>query len=306
MSMNKAESLHKRIQTINEVLDVNKIVSLNPDDKYVARYYYLNKIPYSIFHTKSNLIHMGISRDGVYKVDDLQEAPRIVKSYIEKCGAKQVLELATGRGGNSIYLANLFPETTFYGVDLSPGQLDYAYKYAKSYQNYIPTQGDYHDLSKYEDESMDIVFEIEAVCYSQQKGGLLQEVKRVLKKDGYFILFDAYRDRRPVNQYETQAVQLVEKGMALQLFEEYNSFVKKVEGSGLQIVRDEDLSKYIMPTLKRFENTASRFFKHKLLAKIIASILPKEIIYNSASGYLMPDTVQQGLFTYRLTVLQKK
>ncbi len=40
--------------------------------------------------------------------------------------------------------------------------------------------------------AFDVVFVIEALCYSTQKKQVLKEVKRVLKKDGIFIVIDAF------------------------------------------------------------------------------------------------------------------
>lgn len=304
--MYNLDDIETRIADIRKVLDVENIISIHPDKIYIARYYKLNKIPYSVFHTRTDLIYMGISRDGVYIDSDLLEAARTVQGYIQAGNAKTVLELATGRGANSSYLARQFPNIKFSGVDLSPGQLDYAYKKARRLTNYFPQQGDYHDLSMYPDGSFDIVFEVEALCYSLEKEKVLLEVSRVLKRGGLFILFDGYRGREAQTKHEDLSMQLVEKGMALEVFEKYEAFKIKALGNNFDLVKEEDLSTFVLPTMERFEKLANKFFKHPLLAKLLKKILPPEIINNSAAGYLMPTTVRAGLFVYMLTVLKKK
>ncbi len=304
--MNHKETLENKISSISKVLDIKKITEIHPDNNYIAKYYSLNEIPYTIFHTRTDFVHMGISKDGVYKEDDLLEAARIVQAYIISTNAKHVLELATGRGANSEYLGKLFPQTNFYGIDLTSDHISYALKRARSLKNYHPRTGDYHDLSMYEDGSMEIVFVIEAICHSTEKERVLSEVHRILKKDGLFIVIDGYRAKEAKNEAEEIAMKLVEKGMALEVFEQYPLFMDKALRAGFEIIKDEDLSQYILPNLRRFEKLAHKYFSHKFLAHFLNVFLPSKVINNAAAGYLMLDAAQMGLFSYHLTVLKKK
>lgn len=176
--------LSYKIARIKNVFDLEHIQNLHPDNRYVQEYYRANRLAYSLFHTFSDNVHMGISRDGHYKQDDLHEGARIVERYIVELGAGRVVELATGRGATSSYLAERFPDVTFHGIDFSPDQLDLALKKARKLRNYRPALGDYHDLSRFEDDSVDIAFEIEAVCHSEDKQRVFQEVWRILKQGG--------------------------------------------------------------------------------------------------------------------------
>jgi hypothetical protein len=56
--------LQEKLVDLRRVFDLEKISSLSIDKEYIQKYYKVNQMPYSIFHTKSNLIHMGISRGG--------------------------------------------------------------------------------------------------------------------------------------------------------------------------------------------------------------------------------------------------
>ena len=87
-----------------------------------------------------------------------------------------VLELGCGKGEYTVGLAEKFPYIKFEGIDISEGQLYFAYKKAKKFKNYHPKKGDYHDLNEFPKQSFNIVFEIEAVCYSLEKEKVLKEV----------------------------------------------------------------------------------------------------------------------------------
>lgn len=299
--------LATKLTLIQKVFDINDLLSLQTNKDYIQKYYKANKLAYSLFHTFSDKMYMGISRDGIYKEDDLLEAARMVERYITELDAKHILELATGRGATSAYLARKHPKIEFEGIELSQGQLDFAQKKAKKLNNYHPVLGDYHDLSRYPNNSVDIIFVIEALCYSSEKTIVLKEVRRVLKKNGIFIILDGYikKIRSKMTKDELLASRLTEIGMAVSEFEGYPSLLDKAKKVGFEIVLSEDVSLFILPTLRKFEKLAMTFFKHPRVARLISKIFSKEFIYNAVSGLLMPNLIEDGLANYYITVLRK-
>lgn len=300
-------TLKGKLTNIGKVFDIKKILALDPDKFYIQKYYKINQLGYTLFHTSKDLIHMGISRDGVYKEEDLFEAPKIVEKYIVDTKATRVLELATGRGANSVYLAERNSGVIFNGIDISEGQLCYARKKAKKIKNYKPSFGDYHDLSIFQDASFDVVFVIEALCHSKKKEVVLAEVHRVLKPNGVFIVIDGYRERENelFSQDERIAVELTEKTMAVNFFDYYKEFKNKIISSKFIIEKEEDVSEFVLPTMNRFEKSANSFFRSIFLAKLVAFLLPKEFVYNAIAGYLMPTLVKDNVFSYRIFILRK-
>lgn len=303
---NKSE-IALRLKDISKVFDINKVLNLKTDSVYVQKYYRINKIPYSLFHSKSDLIHMGVSRNGKYTEDDLLEPARTVEGYIKKLKANNVLELATGRGANSYYLAQRFPNINFYGIDISKGQLDYAFKKAKIATNFYPDFCDYHDLKKFENGTFDIVFIIEALCYSENKEKVLAEVYRVLRKGGIFVIYDGYSRKKAeqLSNSEKIAVNLAEKGMALENIESYAVFINKVNSYKFTIVSEEDISQFTLPTMERFEKISTFFFRFPRLVKPFTLFFPNEFLYNIISGYLLPPIVRSGIGSYMITILKK-
>lgn len=296
-----------KLEVVRKVFNIDAVLALPITKDYIARYYRINQIPYSIFHTRTDLMYMGISRDGLYKEDDLLEAARTINKYIISEQVSSVLELATGRGATSFWLAVQNPKVSFHGIDISEGQLAYARKRANQVKNYFPIKGDYHNLSYYPDHTFDIVFEIEALCYSTDKDRVLCEVKRVLKQNGLFILFDGYRKKLEQNPTEQITSRLVEKGMALERFEQYEDFKSSALNADFSLESEEDVSGYILPTMARFERLAKKFFSFpKIILRFLKFVLPKEFLYNTISGYLGADLVRSGVFGYMITILRKR
>ena len=218
------------------------------------------------------------------------------------------MELATGKGASSVYLAKKFPDVAFYALNLADGQLDIAKKKACSVKNFYPDEGDYHDLSRYSTGSFDIVFIFDALCYSNDKGKVSEEVHRILKPGGLFVVIDGYSTRTDQDLTETEllGIHLMEKGMVVEKFEQYSKVKNDVLSKGFSIVSEEDTSTLILPSLYRFEVLAYRgFFKFPKLGKLLARILPQDFVNNAVSGYLMPILVQDKLVCYYITVFKK-
>ncbi|MBU3924545.1 class I SAM-dependent methyltransferase [Patescibacteria group bacterium] len=305
--MQSQTDLKQKLENISKVFKIEDVLSIKTSNEYTQKYYQVNKIPYSLFHTKTDLIYMGVSRDGIYKEKDLLEAAKTVEKYLKNLNGNKVLELATGRGANSFYLAQKFPAAKFYGVDISRGQLDFAFKKAKGINNYFPNFGDYHDLSKFESGTFDIVFVVEALCYSMDNDKVLAEVYRVLKKNGVFIIFDGYLNKK-INQLtsdEKIASGLTEKGMAVEKFELYDSLISKAKENNFKIEFEENVSQFVIPTMERFERKAALFFKFPKLAKLSLYVFPKEFLYNAISGYLSATLMKINVCSYMITVLKK-
>ncbi len=301
-------NISKKTEKIQKIFDVEKLLAKNTDTKSIAKYYKINKLAYSLFHNNQNLVHMGISRDGTYKKEDLLEQPNLVKKYIKKTNARKVLELATGKGANSLYLAKEFPNVQFIGLDLPEGQLPPAKKSAKKTSNFTVVQGNFHNLQHFEEKSFDLVFIIEALCYSTKKEVVAKEVNRILKGKGIFIIADGYLGKKEesLKENELLAKKLVEKGMLVNKFENYKTVKNKITKAGFTLLEEEEVSEFILPTLYRFEKLARVAFQSTLFAKILVKTLPNAFTHNAVSGYLMPNLVKKGIAKYFLSVFEKR
>lgn len=306
--MKSDQYLAKKLKLIERSFPKKKLLMLSPDTKYIQQYYATNQLPYRLFHTWSGQMHLGISRNGKYQKLDLLEAVRQVEKYLlKKEKPTRVLELGTGSGTLSYYLAIKHPQIGFDAIDLSPSQINSAKQKAKKTTNFYPIEGDYHNLNSFPKESMDIVFAAETICYSQEKEKVFSEVWRVLQKKGYFIILDGYL-KKPLSEMteeEIEAICLSEKGMAVPSFELYKSVVNKAKKQGYKLVSSEDVSLKILPTLKKFELLSSIYFHLPHTGKLLSGMLPFSFLSNAVSGYLMTDTIKLGLGCYYITVLQK-
>ena len=303
----KHTELQTRLAAVGRIFDINVIIARPTTTESIKKYYRTNRLAYWFFHSREGFMHVGLSSNNVYSEKDLEAPAQLISSYIKKNKATQVLELAVGKGANMRFLTARHPAVSFYGLDLPNGQLK-AHRFADT-SNAKVEYGDYHDLSRYTSKSMDIVFVVESLCYSQDKSRVLHEVKRVLKPGGMFIVFDGY-NARAISEYSDQeliAVTLMWKGMIGEIrdfdISEAEPLFKK---SGFKILKAEDLSEQTLPTARRMEKIAAKFFRHPKLARIVIKLLPMAFSANAISGYLMPYTLEHKLVQYKLIIATTK
>lgn len=306
--MRMHEELTHKLNTLRKFFDVDEVLRTKIDQEYITAYYRVNKLAYSFLHTKQCLVHMGITAEGgTYSDDDLYAQVNEIHKLIAKSDASHVLELATGRGGNSAWLASRNPTVSFVGMDISPTQLIFAKRIAHGIENFEVVQGSFNDLSQFADASFDLVFIIEALCYSFDLEDTLSQISRVLRKGGSFLVYDGYRARDSSTLHETEAklMRLLEVGVAVERFTEFKVFLNAARKAGLEVDTTADLSTLILPTVRRFERQAKAFFRLGGVAKALLMILPKKFSYNIISGYLFPALLEEKLFCYSFTILRK-
>ena len=173
---------------------------------------------------------------------------------------ENVLELGCGQGANMAYLAKRHPNVKFMGIDLYPS-LD------KKNQKYDITliQGDYHDLSMIEDNSIDMIYALETLCYSQNKNQIFKEVNRVLKPVGN------------IDQY--------------------------IKNNNFEIVKAENMKSKVINHLKHYQTRIQRYLNFGLLFTFFCKMLPKEVLGNIVPVYFMADTVEMDFSVYMNHIL---
>ncbi len=295
--------LQARLDRLAQYFDLNALAQADCSAKGIQRYYRLSRHAYSRYNDKANAVHMGLSKDGTWRPEDMYGQASFVEDRLD--GARNVLELATGRGMNSIWLARRNPDVQFHGLDLTPAQLAYAAKESVGLRNFTASSGDFHNLSAFESSGQDLVFVVEALCHSTRKDQVFREVHRALRPGGLFIVIDGYRTQGELSPTTEHAIRLLARGMAVPDFIAYEEFCGGVAKSTFQIVEQSNRSRQIMPSLRRFEALANRFMTSRLKYRLMRTLLPKPLLHNVVSGYLFPALMEAGAISYWLTVLRK-
>lgn len=302
------EELQGHLNQINKIFGIDDILNQDITRDFIKDYYDDSSFGYTFFHSTEGSVHMALNLDGKFDEEGYYEQVKIIDKFIKDEGnVKNVLELGSGKGFNTIYLSKKNENLNFNALDLTPEFVEKAVKESKNIPNANFKIGDFHEI-QHPDESFELAFEIEAVCHASDVRKVLSEVHRVLKPGGHFVAFDGYRQPNfdSLDSRLIQASKLVEISMAVEEGRKINEWLQIAEEVGFEIEYKKDISQAIMPNLLKFKKLARKYFKRKWRAKLVLALLPDHLVKNSIAGLLMPYTIAGDAQGYYHLVLKKK
>jgi len=278
----------------------------------VQDYYTGTEAQFSGVHSPDGSVHFGLSWDGEFRHDGFLEQARIVEQLVQTSGARSVLELGSGKGFNSIYLAGRNPKIEFQGVDLTPVHVRIATERGASLANLKFVEGNFHRLEHCEDRSIDLVFDVEAGCYSdtpEKLEMLFSELHRVLRPGGLFVQFGYFRSERfdELSPNAALSAKLVERAWVIEQFHRERAFNLAAEEAGFEPRERRDLREPSMPSVRRLYQQAKMFYRIMASpAKPLFLRMVRPSTHNAISAIALPYAYGLGALEYPLTVLSAR
>ncbi|WP_448573810.1 class I SAM-dependent methyltransferase [Trichothermofontia sp.] len=278
------------------------------DRDITVRYYTESEPGYRKYHSLRDCVHFALNEDGVFDPDGYYGQPRSVSEQIQAIKASQVLELGSGKGFNSLFLAQHHPEVQFRGVDLTPRHVQIACQKAAQVPNLAFQVGDFNQLDL-PNQSIDLAFGVDCLCHAADSQTVLAELYRVLRPGGRLVVFDGYRkaDLATFSPEMQLAMQLTEVTMAVRHgFPVLADWLAVAESVGFTAIVQQDKTQAILPNLYEVQALAKRYFRHPWRAKLLQWVLPKYLVRNAIAGLLLPLVcdAQTGAFSYQQLVLE--
>ena len=151
---------------------------------------------------------------------------------------RDVLEVGSGRGGGSSYIARYLGPRSVTGLDVASRAVDYC-----SSHHVVPNlrfvQGDAESLP-FSDASYDVVVNVESSHYYASMPRFLVEVRRVLRPGGFFL----FTDFRPGRGRE--------------------SLRRQIAGSGFEVMREKLITANVLRALQLDEERKVALIKSKV------------------------------------------
>lgn len=135
-----------------------------------------NKVPKDYYQkgVRSNLLQK------IWHENKIEQAKKIIKNL----PFNQCLDVGCASGYMISEIAAEYPNATFFGVDV----YNKAIKYAKIKYPHIKFHLAPAEKMSFKNNSFDLIISYETIEHVEDPEGFLKEVKRILKKDGIFIL----------------------------------------------------------------------------------------------------------------------
>jgi ubiquinone/menaquinone biosynthesis C-methylase UbiE len=283
---------------LEKLYDLDRFIKIDNTPDQIKKYYRINNWAYHHFHSLDGFMHFRMSKNGCFNDDDIYYQPDSISEYIKP--GNVVMELGFGHGSNLLYLAHCHPDVNFIGLDLSP------LKCKEIPSNVTTYTMNYNDLSRFDDNSVDVLYAIETIVHNSDKENIFRQVKRILKPGGVAIVYD-YGLKQSFESYEPvfqRAISIL-KGPACDMIESFDELNTHFTNCGLQIEEADDYTRETLPDLKRLERLAAKVIERPWLAKLSSWLLPDMFVVNIVIGYLGFDGANGNIGSYYEWILRK-
>jgi len=221
-----------------------------------------------------------------------------------KSGMK-VLDAGCGVGGSAIWLAsNKGVEVT--GITLVENQRIKAEKLAKKHGVTNKTFFLVCDYFKtgFPDNSFDVVWAIESVCYAEDKEAFLREVKRILRPHGRLVIADFWKKKSKLSPEENELMMKWLDGWAMPELSTITKFEDELRKADFRNIQYDNVTDNILPF-------SQWLYRRGLIAYPIAKILEWLKIRsgigtgNVKAAILQNKTLKKHLWAYVIFTAQK-
>ena len=245
------------------------------------------RVWYNIFAKKAYshdffFMNYGYSDENLsIKIDPKEERERYPAALYhhtanqENLAGKKILEVGSGRGGGASYVSRYLNPKSVIGIDISKNAVDLCNS-THQYPNLSFCVGDSEKIP-FENESFDVVLNVESShCYGNIPL-FLTEVKRVLKPGGFFLWAD-FR---------------LTKEMSIL----FNCFLN----SGLVKIREKNITNFVINALKKMSTER----KKKIKKYVPRTIQPVFMSYAGIEGSGVYDSFIQSKLIYKSATFKK-
>ena len=216
----------------------------------------------------------------------------------------RIIDAGCGLGHSTLWLAEHYnaPVT---GITIVPRQVETMQRFIEKnkIKNVDFIEANYFNMP-FEDNSVDVVWAIEAVCHAQDKSLFYKEAYRVLKPGGKLLIGENLRSARPMEPAKEELLKKIFNSWAipdLDTFEEHKSHALR---SGFSTFESKDVTANMMVSYRNLEEMCKRWsWLNKLLYTVgIISKVRRDNMLGSLKQY---HAIKQGVFTYNHLKAQK-
>jgi cyclopropane fatty-acyl-phospholipid synthase-like methyltransferase len=225
-------------------------------------------------------------------------AMRVLSEAAEIDDSDRVLNIGCGAGEDSVWNARAYG-TEVVGINISETQLDLARENARDHGvDELTTfrYDDFHDLETVDDDSIDVVWGLEALSHSPDRRQVMEQVRRVLAPDGRVAFSDLFLRTDDVSGTDEDRIQRVNDGLGVRLGP-ISTFEETLQDLGFEAIEIRERTSAIQPCTERRHKFARLAHPAGRLLRVFGVFSDTQLDAFKASS-LMHKLVASGTLGY--------
>lgn len=166
----------------------------------------------------------------------------------------RVLEAGCGLGEPATWLA-AERDAEVLGINISESQLERAREVARDRGVTDSVEFRYDDFTEMEtldDDSFDVVWGLESICYADSKPAVVEQAARVLDDGGRIVVGDWFMTERELTDHQRRIVELWLEGWKIPDLAHVEDFEAALSEFGFEDVTTHDATENILPSVSGF------------------------------------------------------
>ena len=177
---------------------------------------------------------------------------RVLSEATDIDASDRILNIGCGAGEDSVWNARAYGATVV-GVNISERQLELARENARIHEVDDLTTfayDDFHDLDTIEDDSVDVVWGLEALSHSPDRRRVLEQALRVLDEGGRVAFTDIFLRSTEYSKRDQARIEQVNDGLGLWVGP-VQEFEETLRDLGFENIEMREVTDAVRPCTKR-------------------------------------------------------
>ncbi|NOY38543.1 MAG: class I SAM-dependent methyltransferase [Chlorobi bacterium] len=188
---------------------------------------------------------------------------------LDSLKGKRILEIGCGNGIQSMYICEKHQPAEMTAIDLNVANIGIAdeIRKSKAINNLTFQVDDAQSLQKIKNNTYDIVINIESAFHYENKNAFLQQIKRILKPGGQFLIADILTTKKPA----TSLRKFWKRRMILHHWNE-EEYVRAFRKEKLFLDKHHDITTSVIEGFRNYKSWLKNMQKKPFLNRLVLKL----------------------------------